>query len=188
MYPHGRFHATQYSPYSRGLVWEEEHWFFSGKEEKRDLLIFPIPKERESWSGANASHSHYHSLQSYYLVGILTRFTPNNNITSFQSIEFLGKSRSSRMHLVQASWLLRLIISVLCVCCPLYPFRIHCIPLCRKVPAKLIVFRPIFPKMADLAGCGWLLKLAGAKPQKFKLSGIILHNSVYVIALLHLVS
>ena len=37
-------------------------------------------------------------------------------------------------------------------------------PLCRKVPAKLIVVPPVFPKMAELAGCGWLLKLAGAKP------------------------
>ena len=28
-----------------------------------------------------------------------------------------------------------------------------CTPLCKNNPAKLIVFRPIFPKMADLAGC-----------------------------------
>ena len=32
--------------------------------------------------------------------------------------------------------------------------EINTTPLCRKVPAKLIVFPPIFPKMADLAGCG----------------------------------
>ena len=52
-------------------------------------------------------------------------------------------------------------------------------PLCRKVLAKLIVFPPIFPKMAGLADSGWFLKLAGAKSQKFKQAGIFLHNDVY---------
>ena len=33
--------------------------------------------------------------------------------------------------------------------------------------------------MAELAGCGWLLKLAGAKLPKFKQAGIILHNGVW---------
>ena len=56
----------------------------------------------------------------------------------------------------------------------------YCTPLCRKVPAKLIVFPPIFPKMAGLAGCGWLLKLAGAKPAKLKQAGILLHNAVWI--------
>ena len=35
--------------------------------------------------------------------------------------------------------------------------------------------------MAELAGCGWLLKLAGAKPRKFKQAGKFLHNGVEVI-------
>ena len=35
----------------------------------------------------------------------------------------------------------------------------------RYTPAKLRVFPPIFAKMADLAGCSWLLKLATAKIQ-----------------------
>ena len=48
---------------------------------------------------------------------------------------------------------------------------------CVKI---ILLFRPIFPKMAALAGCGWLLKLAGAKPRKFKQAGILLHHSVVV--------
>ena len=39
----------------------------------------------------------------------------------------------------------------------LFPLEVRyrvILTLCRKVPAKLIIFPPIFPKMADLAGCG----------------------------------
>ena len=36
----------------------------------------------------------------------------------------------------------------------------HSTERCKIIPAKLREFQPIFPKMADLAGCGRLLLLA----------------------------
>ena len=53
--------------------------------------------------------------------------------------------------------------------------------LCKYNPAKLIVFRPIFAKMASLADCGRLLKLAGAKPRKFKQARFF-YTMVYIFA------
>ena len=42
-------------------------------------------------------------------------------------------------------------------------------PLCKNTADKLIVFLPIFPKMADLAGCGWLVITQAGRSQTAKI-------------------
>ena len=59
-------------------------------------------------------------------------------------------------------------------------FKVLCTELCTIIHAKLREFMQIFSENGRLAGGGWPLLLGRTEEGKFKHSGIILYNAVYL--------